>query len=278
MNEQSNKKACVYFHQGWTDIVMCLPLIDYYSNIYNEIFVIIRSDAKDLVDFYVKNKKGVNIVYINTDNGRYYGNINTECNIDNVEYINNSLNISKDIDTMFHAEHDIHRKDVYKGYWNLPDFMKKNTRHFSEMFYVFYGIDFNVRITEFNVERDQTLESNIYEEFIKKYGENYIIYHDDESNHQNGIHHVSTKIDFDVIEQSYTYVNINKQSKIFFDYIKVLQNAKEIHLVDSVWACLLYQMDSKYGVFGDKIINVYCKRGHQNLLQCPKKLENWILK
>ena len=33
-------KGCIYFHQGWTDIVMCLSLIDFYSIYYNELILL----------------------------------------------------------------------------------------------------------------------------------------------------------------------------------------------------------------------------------------------
>jgi hypothetical protein len=278
MKEQSNKKSCIYFHQGWTDIIMCLSLITYYRKKYDEIYVIIRSDAKELLDFYVREKEGVHIIYINTDNGRFYGNINTQGNSNNVFYDGTNIEIPNDFEIMFHAEHDIHRKDKYRGYWNQPESLKKKCNHFSEMFYTFYDIDFNVRIDEFTLKRDYVLEEKKYKEFIEKYGKDYVIYHDDELNNLNGFHHVSTKIEFENMNKDYNYVNINKQSKIFFDYIKIFQESKEIHLVDSIWACLIYQLDAKYNILENKEVNVYCKRGHNNLFEYPIKLSNWKLK
>lgn len=271
------KKACVYFHQGWTDIIMCMGLINYYKAKYNEIYVLIRSDAKDMVDYYIKSLEGVHIIYINTDNGRFYGQfLISNCN--EVTYENNSVIIPKYFDLMFHGEHDRYRKDDYRGYWYQPENMKKLTNHFSEMFYVFYDIDFSNRISNFRFERDVDLECKKLTEFVEEYGKNYVLYHDDESNHQHGQHHVSTKINFENNLENCNYVNVNKQSKVLFDYIKIFQNAIEIHLVDSVWACLFYQIDAKYGILENKIINVYCKRGHQNLFQYPVKLNNWIIK
>ena len=44
-------------------------------------------------------------------------------------------------------------------------------------------------------------------------------------------------------------VDLNKSTNIFFDYIKILQNAKDIHVLDSVWGAFLYQADSKYELF-----------------------------
>jgi hypothetical protein len=274
MNEQ-NKKACVYFHQGWTDIIMCFALINYYKSKYDEIYVLIRSDAKALVDFYVRKLYGVNIVYLETDNGRFYGNIITNSIIDYVRYHNNIVEVPENFDVMFHAEHDIYRKDQYRGYWHQPEANKKITKHFSEMFYTFYDISFTTRITDFSIERDLELENITYLKFVETYGDNYVIYHDDEDNHSHGSHHVSTKIDFKNKIDGCAYVNLNKQSKIFFDHIKILQNAREIHLIDSIWGCLFYQLDAKYGILKNKEINLYCKRGHENLFLYPVTLDNW---
>jgi len=276
MKIQMKNKACVYFHQGWTDIIMCMALINHYKELYDEISVIIRSDAKELVDFYVKNLHTVKIIYIDTDNGRFYGQIDTNYNGNDINYMNNVVLIPKEYDIMFHAEHDRYRKDGYTNLWNQP-FRHKPTNHFSEMFYVFYDIDFNTRISKFNIERDLLLEEKTYNKFIEQHGVDYVIYHDDNENSKHGSHHVSTSIEFNNKISDCSYVNLNKTSKIFFDYIKIFQKAKEIHLVDSIWGCLLYQLDAKYGILDGKEVNLYCKRGHENLFQFPIKLDNWKL-
>ena len=38
-------KILLKFHQGWTDIILCLGLIYYYSKISNKLVVIMRNDA-----------------------------------------------------------------------------------------------------------------------------------------------------------------------------------------------------------------------------------------
>jgi hypothetical protein len=269
------KKCCVYFHQGWTDIVICLSLINYYKTKYDEIFVIIRSDAKQFIDYYVRNLQGINIIYINTDNGRYHGRI-SEVLSDGCSYDNNgNITINSNYDLMFHAEHDIYRKDQYRGYWYIPN--KKASAHFSESFYTYYDIDYNVRTDFFCIDRDLILEEKKYQEFIELHGKDYILYHDDQNNEQHGQYHVSTRIEFKNLIENVSYVNLNKKSNIFFDYIKILQNAKEIHLVDSIWAAICYQLDCKYKIFENKNIKIYCKRGHYSLFDSPVKLKNWDL-
>lgn len=272
------KKALVYFHQGWTDIIICMGLINHYDKLYDEITVLIRSEAKDIIDFYVKPLTGVKVIYLNTDNGRFYPKFETIPDgevIYEPNGVHGTIKVPNDFELMCHAEHDKFRNDSYRGYWYRGN--KKPTKHFSEAFYTYYDIDFNVRVDDFSIERDMVEEDKVYDSFIKENGDNYVVYHDDEANHQHGSHHVSTKITFENKIEGVSYVNLNKSSKNFFDHIKVLENAKEIHLVDSIWAAICYQLDARYGLFKDKKIKIYCKRGHQNLFTYPVKLVNWEL-
>ena len=56
--------AILCFHQGWTDIINCLPLINYYAKKYEKLKVIMREDAKALVEFYTKHLQ--NIEFMNS--------------------------------------------------------------------------------------------------------------------------------------------------------------------------------------------------------------------
>ena len=60
--------------------------------------------------------------------------------------------------------------------------------------------------------------------------------------------------------------------------IKVLENAIEIHLLDSVWGAFIYQLDAKYKLFQSKKIVLYAKRGYHKMFLSPVKLNNWIIK
>ena len=52
-------KILLKFHQGWTDIILCLGLIYYYSENSEELIVIMRSDANKLMDFCFRNNKNI---------------------------------------------------------------------------------------------------------------------------------------------------------------------------------------------------------------------------
>ena len=58
----------LYFHQGWTDIINCLALINYYCERYNKIYLIMREDANELINFYRNNINNLDILYENKGN------------------------------------------------------------------------------------------------------------------------------------------------------------------------------------------------------------------
>lgn len=235
----------LYFHQGWTDIINCLSLIDYYLENYEKIYLFSREDSKNLIDFYLSNKNNRVIpIYINKSN---LDNLNTihffSKNIDNI----NNYNI------LYHGCHDRYRKDNYNNSFS------KSVSFFVESFYKLYNINYMTRVTHFNIQRNYDLENSKYAEFIKKYGEKYILQHE--------INDIISKLPI---------INLNGTTDTFFDYIKIIENAQEIHLLDSVWGTLIYQLDAKYNLFKNIKIYIYCKRGYHDMFKNPIQLDNWI--
>jgi len=245
--QKIDKVGYLYFHQGWADIVNQLSLIDYYIEKYEKIILLIRDDAKNLIDFYIKNKNNITVQYIKKDS----------------QIPQNILN-DPNGEILFHGVHDQHRKNFTKTCHN------PNPEHFWKNFYICYGIDYKTRITHFNLERDYKIEEKKYEDFIEKNGKDYILYHED----------VLSPISRDLkIEKNdkFKYVSLSNSTEIFFDYIKILENAKKIELVDSVWATIVYHLDAKYGIFKNIPIKITCLRNHNDMFLDPIKLNNWII-
>jgi hypothetical protein len=281
-------KAFVYYHQGMTDLVVCMGLIDHYSSIYDEVLVFLRSDVRDMMDFYLRGKDNVEPIYFQGDDGRYSGTIAKKPSTNSFHYSsegNGSLLLNPEYVMCTHGEHDKWREDELALRWYhyfLANRFVPGTftfPHFTEVFYEYYNIGFSARVTSFNIERDAELEDTAYEKFIKDNGKDYVLYHDDQKREETkgvGVPYKSTHIKLDH-KEGISYVNLNKATNTFFDYIKIVENAQEIHLVDSVWACLLYQLDCKYGTLNKKTVNVYCQRGHYAIFKNPITLPNWNL-
>lgn len=242
------KTGLVYFHQGWTDIINCLSLLDYYLLTYKILYLIIRSDSKQMIDYYICNK---NIIPI-------YIEKNLIDQINTVIFFKENYNISE-FDILYHGGHDVLRTDSYQLCYY---YKTQQNIIFNEAFYTAYDIDYHNRINFFNLNRNYELENNMYDIWIKKYGPNYILSHqinNDEINNPN----------------KYPIINLAEQTETFFDFTKILINAKELHLLDSVWAAIIYLLEGKYNLLKDNVINVYCKRGYYKMFNEPIKLPNW---
>jgi hypothetical protein len=242
-----NKEGILYFHQGWTDIINCLALINYYCKIYKKIYLIIRKDSRELIDFYINNIKNIQILYEekkNIDSNGFQFVINKYINID----LQNS-------DFLGIGGHDSLRKDNYKDRFRYIDGC------FVKGFYESYNIPYITRINNFEFIRNYELEEETYNNFINIHGSEYILYHEVIQNYDT-----NKKI-----------INLNGISNIFFDYIKILENAIEIHLLDSIWGALIYQLDAKYKLFHNKKIYLYANRSYRKMFEEPIKLDHWII-
>lgn len=90
-------------------------------------------------------------------------------------------------------------------------------------FYKLAGLDFSVRFDEFYFERNYSQEQKVVEE-LNPSGEKYIFVHDDEDR--------GFSIDLNKVNTNYKIIKNDKRFK-FFDYLKLLEEAEEIHFMQS---------------------------------------------
>lgn len=239
------KDAVLYFHQGFSDIINCLPLVTFFKKQYDILHVVIRQECLEMLSFYVRHLDNICIIPIPHNTA-----------------IGNFINIYNYGDILFFGDFDIFRNDQYNGIYNRRP--KIATMSFVELFYTPYGIDYIHRIESFELYRDYDMENEKYTNVVKDMKE-YILYHD------NNIVEILPK------KQDCNIIQLDHVSNMFFDCIKILENSKEIHMIDSVWACLTYLIDCKYKLFHDKKIYIYCKRSFGEMFTSPIKLDHWIL-
>jgi hypothetical protein len=208
-----------------------------------------RNDFKEIIDFYLKSLPNVTACYVDKSQIDY--NLSSLLN----DYRHNSSLL---IFGMF----DGYRNDSYQGAFSNRD----HNLFFVEKFYKSYGLDYSERVSMFEFDRDLNLEESTYSKFVKEHGNDYVLYHGLNDSIISSIRdkHPTSKL-----------VDLNKSTNIFFDYIKILQNAKDIHVLDSVWGAFLYQVDSKYELFNHITISTYCLRGYKEMFLKPKTLTNW---
>jgi hypothetical protein len=243
----------LYFHQGWTDIFNSLALINYFKDRYTILYVLYKEDAEAVYTFYIKNLK--NIVLI-------------PCrNIDIVEkeacnYFIHNKNEYGIIDFHIIGVYDTLRIDTYKNAFHNCKSIEGI--EFDRKFYVAYDIPISTRITHFEIERDVGAEERLYSKLIQN--KPYILTHKTNEN------------SFELNKKDgYEYYELNQLTNTFFDAIKILEGASELHLIDSSWAALCYHIDAKYGLFSKIPITVYCLRKFNKMFTWPTTLPNWTI-
>lgn len=238
----------LYFHQGFTDIFNCLALITYYFKKYpdEKMFLICRHEMKECILFYTRSYKNIEF---------FFESFNSIEENFLKKYIQ-----KYSLTPYIHGNRDFLRNDNYNRVFSEKKY------NFVKAFYECYDIPFDTRWKDFEIERDYEKE----EEFYKKYRgerENYICIHEEKGVElpKKPEESVSTKI-----------ILLAKTTECFFDSIKLLEGAKEIHVIDSVWMVFLYLLQKRYGLFSKIPIHAWCLRKYFFMINEPK-LENWII-
>jgi hypothetical protein len=259
------KKGIFYSHQGWTDIINCLPLINYYNESYDELIVICREDAKSILDYYVKPLTKVKMYYVSKDlldaNDISLGNV---------------ISLPHGYDCLFHGSHDRYRPDKYNQAF------ERSNDFFVGKFYTCYDIPFENKVKYFELKRDLEKENQCFVDFIKNKPSDYIIYHDDQNSPGGD---TGINLESEITKDKKNCYNLNGIIENPFLFVEVLKNAKEIHLVESIWASVVYLLDSKYKLFSDKKVNIYPFKSRtggllssyesKNII--PFQPENWVI-
>lgn len=106
---------------------------------------------------------------------------------------------------------------------------------FDKAFYKLAGLDFSVRFDEFYFERDLQKERDVLDA-LNPTGERYIFVHDDASR--------GFSIDMDRAKTDHKIIMNDKKFNVF-DYILLIENAEEIHFMQSSFKELICSYELK---------------------------------
>lgn len=147
-------------------------------------------------------------------------------NVKNVQYMYRDLDglqvIGIESDTQ--AEQYIERNNIdciKIGFGDLSGVMPELP--FDKAFYKLAGLDFSVRFDEFHFQRDFEKEKEVLQT-LNPTSEKYIFVHDDASR--------GFPIDMNKVTKDYKIIMNDKRFNVF-DYITLLENAEEIHFMQS---------------------------------------------
>lgn len=242
----------LFFHQGWTDIFNSLALINYFKDKYTILYVLYREDKEALFTFYTRKQKNIKLIPFTIDSldkeaCKYF--------IDNKnEYDINDFHIIGVNDTL--------RIDSYKS--KFSECKTIDGTEFDRKFYEVYNIPTTTRITHFEIDRDSDAEERLYSKIVLK--KPYILTHR------------TNETSFELAKkEGYDYYELNQLTNTFFDAIKILEGASEIHLIDSSWAALCYSLDGKYNLFSKIPVTIYCLRKLNKMFTWPVRHPNWTI-
>ena len=239
--------ALLMFHQGWTDIVNCLPLINWYAKKHTNLVVIVRDDARNLIQFYLRGLNNVFPIYLPK----------AIIDVDWLSPVDHErLKITH---FEFNGHYDVQRP-VGDPHKNAYTRLSAITRYpFERLFYESYDIPYIERVNSFTLYRNVEAEEAFYTKHVTS--EPYICVHAVDVTPEEGV--VSLKL--------------GESTDTFFDAIRVLQHAKAIHVLDSVWAAVCYMIDTKYGMLETVPVYVYCNRDFHRMFTQPVHRPNWTI-
>lgn len=102
--------------------------------------------------------------------------------------------------------------------------------HWADVFYHQAGLDSEIRYTGFHVQRDFECENKLKARLCGK-NENYIFVHDDKKR--------GYEIDGKYLRNRDVVRPQHGLTKNIFDYLKIIEGAKEVHCIDSSFLCLI---------------------------------------
>ena len=208
------KKIIIYHHLGLGDHIHCNGLIRTILKInYNsEIYIFTRSKIKKMVSYMYRDQKKIKLIIIP----------NFILNEDN--YVFNFL-----------------KKKKFSKFYKIGfDYIKKNFDQINknltvdQLFYKQMNISYKNRYNKTYWKRDFDKENKLYNKLVKN--RPYVFIHDDKNR--------GFSIPDDLIKPQFNIIRNNPKYSIF-DYGLILENAAQIHLMESSIRCMLETLKPK---------------------------------
>lgn len=199
----------LYHHLGLGDHIICNGMVRYVFKRQKDLSIFCKQHNLNNVKTMYYDIPGLNIIPVIDD-----------FDVEKYIYDNNIYN-------------NIYNNVIKVGFNKIGKYVHENT--FDEAFYKIIGIDFTERFNSFHIPRDYVRENNIYEE-LNPNNEPYIFIHDDSS---RGFTMDRGKLpaNIKIIENDVKYG--------LFDMLKIIENAEEVHVMQSSLRDLInsYKMD-----------------------------------
>lgn len=214
----------IYHHLGLGDHIICNGMIRYFCKKYDNVVIFCKTNYYDNVSYMYRDLNNLEIFNFSDDFGV-------------VEFINQNSNVKNNL--------------IKPGFENLDSCLDRMT--FDEAFYYLAGLDFKIRFDEFYFERDLEKEDEVCKT-LNPNNEKYIFVLDDVKR--------GYSIDMSKVTDKYKVITNDFRFGLF-DFIKLLENAEEIHTMQTGFLDLInsYKID-KPKIFRHNYIRNYSEAIH----------------
>lgn len=229
------KKATIIHHQGFGDLMTSNPLCNYYSEIFDELVIFVLDETrKKVVSEMYKHKNNIRCVIPNLIGENLHNSsciicmaVGTPCRPESKYDGHKYIDYSEWTDYE-HIKIGCFKEDYKKWESYLYKNIEKNIS-FSHSFYLYENLPLEVRKNYFSLYRNYETEMIRMKEIPT---EDYIVLHDD---FQRGL-----IIDQTRINNTFHIHQLNGCSNTMVDQISILENAKELHFIDSSYSVMIY--------------------------------------
>ena len=231
----------IIIHQGIGDLFNSIGIINFYNEINKKTFILLLNKLNlDILKGIFYNKDDVIPIipnFIEYDES-IFPNTCVNCMAEgNKNCCPRNNNIKCKYLNFNEFKGDIIKIGSFNNSGNWEKY-RRNKFSFAHAFYTYNNLNENIRFKYYEIFNNKEEENIRYSDFIKKYGSDYILIHEDESR--------NLKINKNKIKnKNLPIINLNRVSDTFVDYIKIIKNASEIHLIDSSWSVFIYLLSYK---------------------------------
>jgi hypothetical protein len=217
------------------DNIIINGLIRHYSSIYNNVILVCRNDYFDQLKIMYQDLSNLYLYQIHNE---------TKNVIHLYDFINVYVPYNDEIIFLFKEKKILFQPMAFhtNKYKLSNKFVIKSNVYYPKLLFT-RDIDYSIRYSKFKINRDLDKENKLYDNLVEIIGESYCIIIDDKS--RNFIINNNNN-DIPIFRLSPNANNNNLDLILddnIFNYIKILENAKEIHTIDSSIVLLIDQLD-----------------------------------
>ena len=239
-------KCTIIGHNGFTDFFSQYALYKEKISKYDDIIIFVNEESKIPIvkSLFPEKHISVQIPIINNN----YDGVNTCINCHTYgapHQCPRDGSICKYIDYLSYKEYDNIRLNGFDDYGKWALF--KNDKSFLDCFYQYYNLDFIETLMKHKFSIDAENCKQFYDSQL--INSDYIVVHDNE----NGAIRSSLNVN------DIRVICLNKLSTCITNTVHLLQGAKEIHVIDSVYGFFILFLQIQYNLFDNKKIFVYSR-------------------